>query len=291
MEKQLESHNQYDLAIAYRIYPKISREPLIFSDDKFQLVKFCLRSFTRSLGDLKVKIWIILDGCPPKYEDLVREFFKNEDLTIIKEDSIGNRATFGLQIDLLTKQNFSKNVYFAEDDYYYFPNQFKKMISFLNRFEDVDFVTPYDHLDYYTTELHNLKQEIRSYASHHWRTAHSTFLTFLTTKRTLLKTKKIFYKYATFNKNKNNWEIYYWLSITKKKLFNILEILRFYKHHPLYYYYLKDSWKYNWGPILFARKRKLWAPIPTIGTHMERTHLSPSIDWNSIFKQELNNFQ
>ena len=46
-----------DLAIAYRIYPGISKIPPIYSDDKFKLSELCLRSFKQSLGGLRVKIW------------------------------------------------------------------------------------------------------------------------------------------------------------------------------------------------------------------------------------------
>ena len=42
----------YDLAVAYRIYPGVSKVPPVFSQDKLKLAEFCLKSFKDSLGDL-----------------------------------------------------------------------------------------------------------------------------------------------------------------------------------------------------------------------------------------------
>ena len=48
----------HDLAVAYRIYPIVSRPALglPFSEDKYRLSEVCLRSFKESLGPLRVKI-------------------------------------------------------------------------------------------------------------------------------------------------------------------------------------------------------------------------------------------
>jgi hypothetical protein len=45
-----------DLAIAYRIYPRVAKPAvaLPFSDDKLRLSEICLRSFKESLGGLRV---------------------------------------------------------------------------------------------------------------------------------------------------------------------------------------------------------------------------------------------
>ena len=61
----------HDLAVAYRIYPSVSRPALglPFSDDKYRLSEICLHSFKESLGSLRVKVWAILDGCPPEYAE------------------------------------------------------------------------------------------------------------------------------------------------------------------------------------------------------------------------------
>ena len=67
------------------------------------------------------------------------ETFQSDDLEILWLDKIGNLATFSLQIDLLTKQTEASYVYFAEDDYFYFPDALKIMIAFMREHQDVYF--------------------------------------------------------------------------------------------------------------------------------------------------------
>ena len=204
---------KYDLTVAYRIYPKISCSPAVFSNDKYKLSEFCLKSFKDSLGDLKVKMIILLDDCPPKYEDLFLKYFDAENIDFIKLNGIGNLPTFSLQIEILLKQNYSEIIYFAEDDYFYIPNQFTEMVEFLNDNLDADFVTPYDHLDYYTKNIHKYKKSIKLSKNRQWKTVSSTCLTFLTTKRTLHETQNIFLTYQ-----KGNTDLGLWLSLTKCSL-------------------------------------------------------------------------
>lgn len=271
----------HKVAVAYRIYPKIPNNPAIFHNSKYELAKVSLKSFKKSLGSLNVKIWALLDNCPLEYEDLFRQYFKDEELEIIKLEGIGNKASFGMQLKILLEQNFSEIVYFAEDDYFYFPNQFKKIISFIINDPEVDFISPYDHLDYYTLDLHKHSNYIKIFDNKHWRTANSTCCTFLTTKKTLQKTKKIFNLYS----KGLAWDATIWLSLTKHKVFNLFTIARYYIQERRLFGYLKNAWKYCWKQILFGKRWKLWVPIPTIATHLDASLLSPTIDWEKIFKK------
>ncbi|MHA1284999.1 MAG: glycosyltransferase [Promethearchaeota archaeon] len=275
---------KYDLAVAYRIYPLISGEPPVYRESKYKLAKLCLESFKECLDDINIKIWAIMDNCPKNYENLFRMFFKNEDLKIIHLNNFGNQGTFNLQIKILSEQKDSELVYFAEDDYYYLPSQFKKMITFLKNNDDVDFVTPYDHLDHYSFPFHNYKSKIKVYANKHWRTINSTCCTFLTSRKILRKTKKVFQIYKN-----NTILLSSWVCLTKYKVFNpffISKYLSFRKDISYYYY---KAWRYGWRQILFGRKWNLWCPIPTIATHMDKNYLSPTIDWKKIFLQKKEN--
>ena len=42
-------------------------------DDKSKLSELCLKSFKDSLGSLKVRMFVLLDDCPPSYEDLFKQ--------------------------------------------------------------------------------------------------------------------------------------------------------------------------------------------------------------------------
>jgi hypothetical protein len=272
----------YDIAVAYRIYPQVADPAmgLPFSEDKLLLSEICLRTFKESLRGLRVKLWVLLDGCPNEYVDLFRRYFYAQDLVLISLDHVGNRATFAKQIEILLEQEDSELVYFAEDDYLYLPNQFPRMAEFLRAHKDVDFVSPYDHLDCYTFEIHRHPKWIRVHAGHHWRTAASTCLTFLTRKQTLRRKERIFRSYC-----RRNHDCSLWLSLTKHSLFGPFQVLRFAYQQPLFAKIIAKAWLYGWSQIVFGKRMTLWVPVPGIATHLNSHALSPTIDWITLMKE------
>ncbi|MFH1941408.1 MAG: glycosyltransferase family 2 protein [bacterium] len=267
----------FDLAVAYRVYPEISKEPFIFQDDKLKLMEICLKSFKKSLASLRVKMFVLLDSCPEEYEDLFRKYFLDRDLEFLKFDKAGNANTFIKQIEILCEQTDSDVIYFAEDDYLYIPHQFHCMIDFLKNKKGVDFVSPYDHPDYYNIDLHRRPYYIDVFSNLHWRTACSTCLTFLTRKSTLIKTRDIFTTYS-----KGNYDSSLWISLTKCNIFNFFKVLKsLFFDLPIFKIYIK-AWLYCWRQILFGKKWQLWVPIPSLATHMEKRYLAPVVDWSNI---------
>jgi len=275
--------NTYDVAVAYRIYPKAAKPArgLPFSDDKLRLSEICLRSFKESLEGLRVKVWALLDGCPGGYEQLFIKYFHERDLVLVPLPALGNRATFGKQVEILLQQTESDLVYFAEDDYVYVPNSFSRMVAFLRGHGDVDFVSPYDHLDCYTLAIHRHPKWLRVHAGHHWRTAASTCLTFLTRKETLRRKQRAFLTYCRCNKDCSLW-----LSLTKRSLFNPLQFLRFVTTSPLSAKIIAKAWLFGGRQILFGKRMKLWVPIPGISTHLDSQALAPTIDWIALMKEQ-----
>jgi len=151
-------------------------------------------------------------------------------------------------------------------------------VKFLQE-EQVDFVSPYDHLDYYELDLHSQKNFIKLHNDKHWRTAASTCLTFLTTKTKLGKTQDVFRSFTKGNRDSSLW-----ISLTKQKLFNPLVILDYYRHGQIYGIILL-AWHFCWRQILFGKRRNLWVPIPSIATHMERDHLAPTFTWLTKYSE------
>ncbi|HEX4485966.1 MAG TPA: hypothetical protein VH088_06850 [Terriglobales bacterium] len=274
----------YDLAVAYRVYPKVSKPALSlpFGDDKPLLAETCLKSFNESISGLRVKLWAILDGCPPEYEEFFRKHIAADDLVVLNLDGAGNGATFARQIDILLKQSDAEHVYFAEDDYLYLPGKFRAMLSFLRSQPDVDFISPFDHLDCYTLSLHHSPKWLRVHDSQHWRTASSTCLTFLTRKETLRKYEAVFRSYS-----RGNFDSSLWMSLTKQRVFNPLAMITYFVQRKFYWKILAKSWFYNWAQILFGKKAKLWVPVPGIATHLDSDSLSPSVDWLSQMQREI----
>lgn len=267
----------YDVAIAWRIYPRVSKTPLIFPDNKFLLVKTCLQSFISSVRALKVRYFIILDGCPPSYTAIIEELLPAADTTIIHTPAIGNQLTFRMQVELLLQQNDAPLVYFAEDDYLYLPDAFAKMVALMNTCKEADFVSCYLHPDTFTHPIHRHRKKIIQAAGHQWMSDSSTCLTFLTTKKILQETKDVL---LTFSKGNNDCAM--WLVLTKTFVLNPFAYLRFFFTHQESFSIMKMAVKYSFRYFFFRRRYRLLVPVPAIGTHLEKDLVSPNIDWQKV---------
>jgi hypothetical protein len=280
----------YDVAVAYRIYPRMSKpaSALPFGGDKYLLSEVCLKSFKESLPGLRVKLWALLDGCPPEYRDLFRQYFSAEDLIFVELNRVGNLATFERQIDILLSQQDSEVVYFAEDDYFYLPQQFPVLLRFLNANMNVHFVSPYDHPDSLRLELHRHPSSLAVFERRYWSTAGSTCLTFLTKRETLKRTRHVFKTYSH-----GNHDCSLWLSLTKQSVFSPSKFLRcsVSKDQRPQARILARAWLQGWRQILFGRKWNLWTPIPGIATHLDSGGIPSSVDWLAEITKQIETLQ
>jgi hypothetical protein len=270
-------NNQYDVCVAYRIYPRVSKVPFIHQDNKFKLAQVGVETFKASLGTLQAKVFFILDNCPSEYETMILEYFNKEDVEFVRCNAEGNLATFGRQLDILLAQSFSEVVYFAEDDYVYRKNVMNNAISLLNN-RSAHFVTLYDHLDSYTLDIHTMhRYRILLHENVHWRTSASTCLTFLTTKETLRKTEKMLRSYCY-----GNWDSSLWFALTKFNVFDFSFAFKMLIKDRFYFKMFLLSWIKGWSQIVFGKKYILVQPIPSMATHMEKVAIAPGVDWQKI---------
>jgi hypothetical protein len=270
----------YDLAVAYRICPHLSRTPPpVFADSKYNLAGLCLRSFKASLDGLRVKLWVILDNCPKEYEDLFTSLWPGDDLVFVRCPGIGNAATFGKQIEVLAGQNDAEFVYFAEDDFFYLPGRFHLMLDLIRNHADVDFCSPYDHPDFYNHSFHLHHMRIKSEQGQVWKTANGTVCTFLTRQSTLQQTRSTLFSYA-----RKNSDATMWLSLTKQHVLNPCDLLVQPFIFPFRGWSLACAWCFNWRQILFGRRYTLWIPVPALATHMVAALLAPYVDWKQAFQ-------
>ena len=269
------SATMVDLAIAYRVYPSVSATPALHADDKLKLVELCLRSFRRALGSLRIKIWVLLDGCPPVYEELFRAHFREEEIEVIPLTSAGNAATFAMQVNLLASQSVADLVYFAEDDYFYLPNAIVDLVEFMRSGSNIDFATPYDHPDCYDSASRNERHLVRAFGVRHWRTASSTCLTFLATRAALLENRSHF---NGFRRGSDDCAI--WQAITQKS--SLFDFRIHAASSERFRIWIK-TWLRGYRRIVFGRSYKLWAPLPSVATHMALPCLAPLIDWYTEF--------
>ena len=282
------SQYSYDLAVAYRIYPKpSSSRPSVFADDKFKLAEFCFESFTKSIGNLKVKLWVLLNDCPPEFEGIFTRRWPAEDLVLLRYPGVPPGTTLHEQSRILMEQVDAQIVYFAEDDYFYLPGQFELAVDFLRKNPDADFVTPYEHPGMHNTDLHKIHQETRLFDGRTWISALSTTHTFLATRKVLVKNRRLF---LTFN-DRTNPDLAMWMALTKKRVFNPVKFLWWLPTHKFWSGSIGYAWYYFWRQILFGSRYHLWVASPSIATHMIATQESPGINWRNEFQKRLQNRQ
>jgi hypothetical protein len=270
------SRKAFDVAVAWRIYPGVSKTPLIHADDKLAMVATNVKSFHQSAQGLKVRYYFILDGCPERYVDTIHELLAGETIDIIRTDRIGNQATFLKQIDVLLGQDDAEVVYFAEDDYLYKPAEFVKLHHLITTERDVDFVTCYCHNDIFTHPIHEHSRQVKYASQHLWIGDSSTCLTFMTTRAVLAETAKVFRTYRA-----GNHDCSMWLTLTRTHLLNARAMWRL-REHTECRTILKLAWKHGWRHLLTMRRYSLWAAYPGIGTHLEASFVSPETDWRAV---------
>jgi hypothetical protein len=269
---------KYDLAVCYRIYPGVSGNPIFGFNEKLPLLTLNLETFKESLGALKVKMWFLLDKCPSGYRELLKRIFPNVEMEVISLGGEGNRATFHRQVDILTAQSEAELVYFAEDDYLYLPGSLERLVNFMRTNPEADFATPYDHPDYHNKFIHRFRgREVKSHG-HRWREVVSTCLTFIARKQALVDSMPVF---KTYNQNP---DLAIWMALTKIRVCNPWSWFRsasdglfFSASHAL-------AWRYAWRQLILGKRKSLWAPVPSLGTHMETNGLAPGTDWETMFR-------
>ena len=269
-----------DLFIAYRVYPGVSKVPAIHADNKLALTELALRSFKRALGSLRVHVLAILDGCPPEYEALFRSLFNESELTVMNCNKVGNAATFALQLDAALSQTHAEYVYLAEDDYFYLPNAVQLCHEFMRAHPTADFVTSYDHPDYYSMDLHRTKEEEVGFGDRRWSTVGTTCLTFMARKESLAEAEAVMRSFE-----RKNYDTGLWLVLTRRKLINPFSALTLALQSAWMMRVVVKSWLTCFGAILGGRRFSLWVPRPTLSTHLESTGLSPGVDWQEEFKK------
>jgi hypothetical protein len=281
----MEVKQQFDLAVCYRIYPGVSRDPIFGFKEKLPLARLNLETFRESLGDLKIKLWVLLDNCPPVYAELFKEIFPNVPMELISLGGEGNGATFIRQVEILSKQTDADLVYFAEDDYLYLPRSLKRAVDFMRQHPEADFVAPYGHADLRSKYIHQFRGEEIIEADCRWQTVVSTCLTFMARRQALVESAAVFKTYL------KNSDLAIWMALTKKRVCNpwswirsLVDGIYFTASHAL-------AWRYAWRQILFGKRRMLWSPTPTLITHMESGGLAPGVDWEGIFGARAENLK
>ena len=265
---------KYYLAIVHRVCPILAKTADNFSD-KYTMVEATTASLANALVGFKVKLVVILDGCPPEYERLFNETFGSRehetvDFSCISTPSIGNNATYAKQLEILSAvASEARYLYFSEDDYIYKDDAFVAMMDFLNQ-DGVDFVTPLDHPDGYQRERENhMASVVRASKWCHWKEVSSTCCTFMLKSDTMPMAKKSLSYYAN-----GGSDFIMGLLLTKKGVFSPSVVIG---GAIKYVFGRQRNWMCGipllaWlklGPrLIYAHRFRLWSPLPTLAVHL-----------------------
>ena len=271
----------YDLAVVYRICPYISAygKPAVFADDKFRLSEMCLQSFKRSLGGMRVKMFVLLDSCPAEYTALFTSRWTETDLVLCHYEKLGNARSYLEQMRLLRQQSDASLVYFAEDDYLYVPDAFPDAIAFMNANRDVEFCTPYDDPGYYSLELHAGRWPARRHGSRTWTSRLSTTMTFMARKQALEDALPTLTSYGL-----GNSDLGMWMALTRRKAYRYLQVQRWKREQPFWAISAGRAWRFCRRQLLLGRRHVLWAPTPTIATHMVKGLEAAGVNWPEFYR-------
>jgi hypothetical protein len=121
----------------------------------------CLKSFVEAFEEVKPDVHFLLDNCGEEWDKMVKGIGTIEHINSNQNDS------YLYQLDLAKDVN--DYVLFQEDDYVYLQGAGKKL---LDAMKVLEFVNPYDHLEFYTrtSEFHKPPFDIKLVGEQHWRT-------------------------------------------------------------------------------------------------------------------------
>lgn len=174
------------LHVIYRICPYNSAKSPIYSEDKLALVLHNLDSFQKAFEGVDYTMSFITDSCPNLFQESI-SYLIRADKHFYHDDKMGNDKSLAKAIEIACELPDDQKVYFAEDDYVYIPGAGKKLVEALDVF---DFVTLYDHPDYYTPPQCDIKKLVISGFNHHWVSQVATCETYGTTAK-LVKLNKV----------------------------------------------------------------------------------------------------
>jgi hypothetical protein len=269
--------NNFDLAIALRVYPKISKEPLGNFENKFDLFRVSFKSLLASLAPLQAKFYVILDSCDQRYATFISNLLPPQSLQIEQIDKAGNAKTFLMQLQWLQAQADADIVFVAEDDYLYQPGMFGRMVDLIKKRKDtVHFISPHNHWHYYSSSIQlKLGTRLMFENGEHWHSPVSTCLTFLTTKNVLAETSNVFSTYA-----KGNFDFSIFVSLVRPSVFR-LPPLKLVTDRFFLKSFLKAI-RHTAVQVYWGRSYVLAVPIVPVATHMQNDELGPGVDWGRL---------
>lgn len=259
----------YDLVIGLRVYPGISKEPIL-KGSKLETFTQVYKSILDGIGGINVKLIVFSDGCNDDFHSMMEKFKSPMiDLEIKKIDCFSNIKSFRIQYEYLSLCD-SKLVALIEDDYLIQKGALETIFKYAKSINFKGYYTFFNSSDYYDHYLHNYKSNINYDNGVYWRTVASTTLTFICSPATLKNNRVVFSTYFAGNFDHNIWilltKIGRWqLLISVFKNPNLNNFKRTSKFILAYFLLF---------PYIAFKRENLWVCIPGKGTHLETLGVS-----------------
>lgn len=254
----------YDLEIGLRVYPGISKKPLL-KGSKLETFEQVYGSILTSSQTLNTKITVFSDGCGDEFHEMIQNMTSERyDLEIVKVDCFSNSKSLKLQYEHLSKSN-AKLVALIEDDYLLDFDALSTVFKYAESKQFKDYYTFFNSSDYYLHNLHNYRSSINYFEGNYWRTVASTTFTFICSPATLRRNRAFFktYSFGNFDhtvwasQTKLGWKCLFTSLFRKPTVNNLKRLMKF----CLTLFFLL--------PIVISRRENLWVCMPGKGTHLE----------------------
>ena len=195
------------LSIIYRAYPRISKQPAVEFQSKYEMLGFCLTSLKRALGKVPFEFIFVNDGCDTEQTKLVQDIFGGVAYRYQMLDlgGVGNQASFAAQLELVANTVFDK-ILILEDDYYI---DQRDVLLNLYALDDpsVDYTTFYYPADAEPNSGDMTKRISTAIKGHHifGEALPSTTLTFFSRKGTLAEDLQYFMSFSAGAHDSSLW--------------------------------------------------------------------------------------
>lgn len=182
------------MTVFYRMCGIPSKNPSpIYQDNKFELNKLCLRSFSAAFKGMGIKVIFILDHCEPEAQ--YREMVHN--LAPFPKEYIFTKS--GINESMLKAYDLAKDCdddifLFQECDYLYRPDTGRLLETAIDH---LGLVSPYDHVNFYIDRnIHGEYAKLHLVNNFHFRTTERNTMTFGVKAHIFKENFDTFYKYG-----------------------------------------------------------------------------------------------
>jgi hypothetical protein len=269
-----------NLVVILRVYPGVSKRPMVFSDSKIGMWTFSLRSLRTALegwhGEKRIEI--LFDACPEEFVEGAVRVFEGMSLKCHRLPRTGNSATFLRQLEIARALPTDTCVYFGEDDYFYLPQAFARAQDLLRNSSGARFITLYDHPDVRILEVHRGPHPRIEAEGQVWRRDYSTCCSFLARAGAV---SDRFEELASYSSG--NTDCGMWLSLTRAQVYSPIRWFLCYMRGDWdQLTYVLSAWRYCARRMLTSRAEDLWTATPGLATHLESTGIGADRDWREI---------